>query len=91
MKRRTLTGLVILLAILTYLFVPAAFKLYKLTRQNDRLELEVQALSTRNQMLMGERRLLVEDPVYIEHVARQTFKKARKGETVYRLVSAEDE
>ena len=90
MRTKTLLGLVLLLAVLTYLFVPAALKLHKLKHQNNRLETEIQMLSARNQTLQSELRLLREDPVYIEYVARKTFNRAKDGEVIYRLVSADE-
>lgn len=90
MRRRTIAGVLIFAAVLAYLFVPAAMKLYKLKRQDSRLEREIEALSTRNLVLQNEFRLLREDPIYIEQIARKTFRKAKDGEIVYRLVEPEE-
>ena len=89
MKARTLVGVMVLAAVLSYLLLPAAFKFHRLKNQNERLEIDIQTLSARNQTLQHELRLLKEDPVYIEYIARRTFNKAKEGEVIYRLVSAD--
>jgi cell division protein DivIC len=88
MKPKTLLAIVVLV-VLPFVFVPLLTKLHSLKQQNVSLKAEVAKLSAQEQLLSHELELLKEDPVYIEHVARKTFGKAKEGEIVYKLVSPE--
>ena len=44
----------------------------------------------RNRVLENELRLLKEDPVYVEGVARRLFRKSKEGEVIYKIVPAEE-
>jgi len=90
MNTKTFVGLVVLAVVLLYLFVPAAMKLNKLKSQKSELQQDIQSLSAKNQVLENELRLLKEDPVYREYIARKTFKRAKEGEIVYKFVSPEE-
>ena len=90
MRTRAWAVWLVLLAVLAYLFVPVIFKVQKLRYESAELDLEIQRLSAKNQTLRNELRLLKDDPVYIEHVARRTFKKAKEGEVIYRVESPQE-
>jgi len=90
MKTRTITIWVVLVAALLYLMVPIFWKVHKLKGQQTNLEEEIRQLSTKNQVLERELRLLKEDPVYMEYIARKKFRQAKEGEVVYKLVSPEE-
>lgn len=90
MQARAWAGWFVVLAVLACLFVPVIFKVQKLKHESAGLDFEIQRLSTRNQTLRNELRLLKDDPVYIEHVARRTFKKAKEGEVIYRIDPPEE-
>jgi len=90
MKARKRIFWIILAAALVYLLVPKFWKVRELQQQKSILEEEIQQLSSKNQVLENELRLLKEDPVYIEHIARKKFRQAKEGEVVYKLVPAEE-
>ena len=88
MKPKTLIWVLVIIALI-WLFVPVVLKIRRLETKKSDLEVQVQELSTRNVTLQNELRLLKSDPVYIEHVARKTFNKAKEGEVIYKLVPSE--
>ena len=90
MKARTRILWITLAAILIYLLAPKFWKVHELKDQKTQLEEEIRQLSSRNQVLENELRLLKEDPVYIEHIARKKFRQAKEGEVVYKLVPPEE-
>ncbi len=90
MKNRQWILAAIVGAVLLWLFLPAAYKIHKLSSQSQSLEAEIQRLEMKNQILENELKLLQNDPVYIEHVARKTFNKTRDGELIYKVVPAEE-
>ena len=50
------------------------------------LETELRKLQEENLKLENELRLLRQDPVYLEKVARRKFNKAKENEIVYKVV-----
>ena len=77
-------------AVLALLFVafltPRLMQLQKLSERSQQLEQELQDLKNQNDALEHELRLLRDDPVYLEKVARRQFNKAKQGEIVYKVV-----
>lgn len=84
-RSRIIVAIVTFIAV-AYLVAPAFFKLAKLKHQRKELSQEIRELNARNQKLENELRLLREDPVYLEYIARKKFKKAKEGEVIYRIV-----
>jgi cell division protein FtsB len=80
---------VVLFAGLAYLFTPRVMRLWELNKRNDALEVEILSLKKDNAMLENEIKLLTNDPVYLEKIARAKFKKARENEIVYKVVKEE--
>ena len=81
---------VIIVALLMYLLIPAFWKVYKLNVQKSELEAEIRDLSAKNQVLELKLKLLRDDPVYVEYMARKKFRQAKEGEVVYKLVHADE-
>ena len=83
-------GTAVVFTLLTGAFIallaPRVFKVEQLKSRYDRLQLEVSRLRNENQTLERELRLLRDDPVYLEKVAREKFNKAKEGEIVYKVV-----
>ena len=84
MKPKSVAGLGVVAGILLYLFVPVVLKLQRLNQESAVLKDEIRVLAAKTQTLEREFKLLKEDPVYIEHVARNTFHKSKEGEVVYK-------
>ena len=90
MKLRARFFWLILSVALAYILIPKFWKVHELNQQKSELEQEIRHLSTHNQLLENELRLLKEDPVYIEHMARRKFRQAKEGEVIYKLVPPEE-
>jgi len=60
-------------------------------QKNLEYEAQIHLLQEKNIRLVEEARLLIEDPVYLERVAREKMSIARKGEVIFRLKPAEEE
>lgn len=67
-------------------FIPSYTQLQDLRTKNKDLEDKIIVLTQKNGELREEKRRLIEDPVYLEKVARERLGIGRKGEVVYRLV-----
>lgn len=70
---------------------PKVLQISALQARSNNLEVELQNLKAENKSLETELRLLRDDPVYIERVAREKLSKAKEGEIVYRVVRDGDE
>ena len=77
---------ILLIALWLALLVPRALQVHSLKIRSAHLEQELQALKKQNSLLENELRLLHDDPVYLEKVARQQLNKAKEGEVVYKVV-----
>ena len=90
MARVGKAGAFFLFAALDALFVaaltPRLLEVQKLRQRSETLEKDLAALKRQNDSLEAEMRLLRDDPVYLEKVARSKFNKAKEGEIVYKVV-----
>ena len=76
-----------LLAVLFVVFLtPRILQVQGLAKRSENLEKEIAGLKKQNNALEAELKLLREDPVYLEKVARAQFNKAKEGEIVYKVV-----
>lgn len=85
---------VVIFAVLGVLFVvfltPKLIQIQSLQKRSDKLERETAGLRAKDRALETELRLLRDDPVYVEKVAREKFNKAKEGEIVYKVVREEN-
>ncbi|MBI4432929.1 MAG: septum formation initiator family protein [Candidatus Omnitrophica bacterium] len=90
--RKPASFIIFLLLAIVFLIVltPKVLHVRSLGQRSDRLAEEIKKLELQNQLLERELRLLREDPVYLEKVAREKFNKAKEGEIVYRVVREVD-
>ena len=88
MKRpaATLATILVLVVLFFILLVPRIVQVGKLKERSQNLDAELKKLKTENQILENRLRLLRDDPVYLEKVARQKLNKAKEGEIVYKVV-----
>jgi len=70
-------------------FIPSYSQMQDLRTRNRELREEIIRLKQKNQELTLERRMLEDDPVYLERVAREKMGIAKEGEVVYRLLPEE--
>ncbi len=66
-------------------FLPSYQQMQDLKAVNHAYEAEIERLKVDKEQLLEERRLLEEDPVYLEKVAREKMGLIREGEVVYRI------
>lgn len=62
------------------------YRLYQLKKQIRASEERIEALKVENARLEAERQRLLDDPEYLEKVAREKYRMAKPGEKVYRVV-----
>ena len=87
MKKPTTTVVFLaLFFIFAALLTPRVLKVQNLKARSRDLEVELKKLQLQNATLENELRLLRDDPVYLEKVAREKFNKAKQGEIVYKVV-----
>ena len=86
--RKPATAVVFALFVILFiiLLAPRVVQVQKLKERSRNLEKELRQLYIQNQVLENEVRLLREDPVYLEKVAREKFNKAKEGEIVYKVI-----
>ena len=70
---------------LAVLFLPGFLHLQQLQERRRELHIEIERLRTQNAQMKLEMKLLKEDPLYIEQVARKKLGVAREGEIIYRF------
>ncbi len=71
--------------IILLFFLPSYTIMQDHQQKNWEYEQKIVALQAKNRALEEERRRLIEDPVYLEQVAREQMGLVREGERVYRL------
>ncbi|MCF7796377.1 MAG: septum formation initiator family protein [Candidatus Marinimicrobia bacterium] len=62
------------------------YRLYQLKKQIKASEERIEALKVENARLEAERQRLLDDPEYLEKVAREKYRMAKPGEKVYRVI-----
>ena len=91
MKRPgTLLIFLLLLLVFAVLLAPRVIQVQQLKARSENLEIELKKIRQENLQLENQLRLLREDPVYLEKVAREKLNKAKQGEIVYRIVREGD-
>jgi cell division protein FtsB len=80
-------GLAVFLLII---FLPGWSKLQESRNRNSELESRIKHITRENFLLQEELRLIREDPVYQEKIARQKLGVVRKGEIPIKIISAEE-
>ena len=71
-----------------FIFLPSYTKMQDLRQKNKDYAYQLQLLKVRKIKLMEEKKLLENDPMYLEKVAREKMGLIRKGEVVYRITPA---
>jgi len=82
-----LVALVVLLLVQVFIFQDEGlYRLYQLKQKIRTSEERIEALKSENARLEAERQRLLDDPEYLERVAREKYRMAKPGEKVYRVV-----
>ncbi len=66
-------------------FLPSYSRMQDLKQKNIDYERQIEQLESKKIQLKEEKRLLVEDPVYLEKVARERMGLIREGEVMYKI------
>ncbi len=75
--------------VILILFLPSYTRLQDLRQKNATYEKQIEALKKKNIELTEEKRRL-QDPVYLEKVAREKMGLIREGEIIYRLETTDE-
>ena len=67
------------------ILIPSFLKIEDLKSKNFEYARQIEYLRTKNSELAHEKKLLEEDPEYLEKVAREKMGLIKKGEVLYRL------
>ncbi len=78
-------------AMLGIIFIPGYVRIKKLVRQNRELERQIVEIEQHNLKLKEEHEKLINDPIYLEKVAREKLGVVRKGEEVYRVLPPQED
>ncbi len=76
-------------AVLAVVFLPSYLRLQSLKAKNAAYERKIRELRMARIRLEEERRLLEEDPVYLEKVAREKMGLIKEGEVIYKITPPE--
>ena len=82
---RNALWLFLLCVLVLALFLPSYSQLQDLKQKNKEYAQTIQELTRKNFQLREERRLLENDPVYLEKVAREKMGIVKDGEVIYRV------
>ena len=72
-------------------FLPSYTQLQDLKQKNQQFEQQIIDNKAKYLELKEEKRRLIEDPEYLERIAREKMGLIREGETIYRIVPANAE
>ena len=84
MNRKKLIFSGVIVAILIVIYLPGLSKLQQMKERNKVLKKQITELEKMNEELEVEIDRLNTDPIYVESIAREKLKKARKGEIIYK-------
>ena len=85
MNKKKLIIVIIILILLVVIYLPGFSRLQQLKQENKALERRISELKEKNEELRKERHKLQTDPTYLESIAREKLKKAKKGEIIYKV------
>ena len=81
-------SLFIITVIIVIVFFPSYSKMQELKQRNQEFYQRIQELEAKNKKLEEERQFLQNNPEYLEKFAREKMGLIRLGETVYKIVPA---
>ena len=67
------------------IFLPSFSKVQDIKQRDREYQSRIEDLEAENKRLKEEKRLLEEDPVYLEKVAREKMGLIKEGEVVYKI------
>ena len=85
-KSKIIVLFLLSLVLLGVIFIPGYLKIKRLSGQNRDLERQIEEIKQTNKRLKEEQEKLINDPLYLEKVAREKLGVVRKGEVVYKVL-----
>jgi cell division protein FtsB len=82
-------SLFVLTVVILALFLPSYSMMQDLKQKNFEYARRITALEEKNKKFEEERRLLQTNPDYVEKIGRETMGLIRPGETVYKIIPAQ--
>ena len=79
------TLLIVLAALVTYLYIDGIEQVYRLHLENERTKAKIEGIAHKNRSLEMEIDALKNDKLYIERVAREELGMIKEGEKIYRF------
>ena len=79
------TLLIVLAALVTYLYIDGIERFYKLYLENEKTKAKIEEIAYENRSLEMEIDALKNDKLYIERVAREELGMIKEGEKIYRF------
>ena len=87
MEKNKLIALSLLgVILLGIIFIPVYLKIRRLSRKNQDLKSQIEEIKQANRKLKEDQQKLINDPLYLEKVAREKLGVVRKGEVVYKVL-----
>ncbi len=83
-------SLFIIVVVIVLLFLPSYSKMQELKQKNQDFVQRIEQLEAKNKSLEEERQHLINNPEYLEKVAREKMGLIRQGETVYKIVPSKE-
>ena len=71
--------------VILVVFLPSYTKMQDLFQKNVDYQHQIQTFQVKNSQLHREKKMLEDDPVYLEKVAREKLGLIKQGEVVYRV------
>lgn len=90
-EKKIIILFILILVAIGAIFIPGYLRIKVLTSENRQLEVQITEIQKDNKRLAEEHQKLLNDPVYLEAVARKKLGVVRKGEEVYKVVPQETE
>ena len=80
-------GVVLFILLQVFIFQDEGlYRLFQLRSEIDELENRISTLEAQNEELSKERDRLLNDPEYLERIARERFRMAKPGEKVFHVI-----
>jgi len=83
--------LFVISVIVLLIFLPSYSELQDLRKKNADYVQQIEDLKQERIQLLEEKRLLEDDPIYLEKVAREKMGLIREGEVIYRITPVDND
>ena len=84
-EKKIIIPLIVVAFLLAAIYIPGYLRIKGLARQNFELEQKIKEITQANEQLTREHQSLLNDPIYLENVAREKLGVAREGEIIYKI------